>query len=94
MKHLGGMGLLWFMLSGYSGPHTWLSTHGMCWFSSEGTLVVGHPETKRLQCLPYFSELLVQPYDNMGSILTDYAMRIQHVCKTLSGRKIIGGGSC
>jgi hypothetical protein len=26
MNHLGGNGIAWFMLSGYSGPHTWLST--------------------------------------------------------------------
>jgi len=28
MKHLGGIGFAWFMLSGYSGPHTWWFSHG------------------------------------------------------------------
>jgi hypothetical protein len=41
------------------------------WFSPGGTLVDGHPGTKRLPCLPYFSELPVQPYDNMGFVLTN-----------------------
>jgi hypothetical protein len=35
------------------------------------TLAVCHLGTKRLQCLPCFSELPVQPYDNMGTILID-----------------------
>jgi hypothetical protein len=30
MKHLGGNGIAWFMLSGYPGPHTWLSTPDLC----------------------------------------------------------------
>jgi hypothetical protein len=30
MKHLGGNGIAWFMLSGYPGPHTWLSTQDLC----------------------------------------------------------------
>jgi hypothetical protein len=30
MKHLGGIGIAWFMLSGYRGPHTWLSTQDLC----------------------------------------------------------------
>jgi hypothetical protein len=29
MKHLGGIGIAWFMLSGYPGLHTWLSTQDM-----------------------------------------------------------------
>jgi hypothetical protein len=29
MKHLGGIGIAWFMLSGYPGPHTWLSTQDL-----------------------------------------------------------------
>jgi hypothetical protein len=71
MKHLGGNGIAWFMLSGYPGPHTWLSTQDLCGgFHLGGTLVDGHPGTKRLPCLPCFSELPVQPYDNMGSVLT------------------------
>jgi hypothetical protein len=65
------MVMQWIMLSGYLGPHTWLSTHGMWWLSPEGTLVVCHQGTKRLQCLPCFSELPMQPYDNMGSILIE-----------------------
>jgi hypothetical protein len=40
------------------------------------TLVVCHPGTKRLPCLPCFSELPVQPYDNMGSILIEYVVRV------------------
>jgi hypothetical protein len=35
-----------------------------------------------------FSELPVQPYDNMGSILIEYAMRVQFVCKTFTGSRI------
>jgi hypothetical protein len=30
MKHLGGNGIAWFMLSGYPGLHTWLSTQDLC----------------------------------------------------------------
>jgi hypothetical protein len=30
MKHLGGIGIAWFMLSGYPGLHTWLSTQDLC----------------------------------------------------------------
>jgi hypothetical protein len=30
MKQLGGIGIAWFMLSGYLGPHTWLSTQDLC----------------------------------------------------------------
>jgi hypothetical protein len=41
-----------------------------------GTLVVCHPGTKRLPCPPCFSELLVQPYDNMGSVLIEYVVRV------------------
>jgi hypothetical protein len=41
------------------------------WFSPGGTLVDGHPGTKRLPCLPCFSELPLQPYENMGSVLID-----------------------
>jgi hypothetical protein len=41
------------------------------WFSPEGTLVDGYLGTKRLQCLPYFSELPVHPYDIMGSVLNE-----------------------
>jgi hypothetical protein len=37
------------------------------------------------------SELLVQPYDNMGSVLTNEVVRVQLVCKTLVGSIIIGG---
>jgi hypothetical protein len=41
------------------------------------------------------SELPVQPYDSMGSVLTDLDVRVQLVCKTLADSKIIGGnGSC
>jgi hypothetical protein len=29
MKYLGGIGIAWFMLSGYPGPHTWLSTQDL-----------------------------------------------------------------
>jgi hypothetical protein len=62
----------------------WLSrtTHmainpGFVWLSSPGgTLVDGHPGTKRLPCLPCFSELPVQPYDNMGSVLIEYVVRV------------------
>jgi hypothetical protein len=31
MKQLGGIGMAGFMLSGYSGLHTWRFTHGMWW---------------------------------------------------------------
>jgi hypothetical protein len=41
MKHLGGMGLAWIMLSGYSGAMSMVS-----WCI---TLVDGHPGTKRLE---------------------------------------------
>jgi hypothetical protein len=30
MKHLGGIGIAWFMLSGYPRPHNWLSTQELC----------------------------------------------------------------
>jgi hypothetical protein len=30
MKHLGENSIAWFMLSGYPGPHTWLSTQDLC----------------------------------------------------------------
>jgi hypothetical protein len=67
----GWNGIAWCMLSGYSGPHIWWFSHGMWWLSPEGTLVIFHPRTKRLPCFPCFSELPVQPYDNMGSVLID-----------------------
>jgi hypothetical protein len=35
------------------------------------TLVYCHPGTKRLPCLPCFSELPVEPYDIMGSVLIE-----------------------
>jgi hypothetical protein len=38
--------------------------------------VDGHLGTKRLPCLPCFSELPVQPYDNMGSVLIEYDARV------------------
>jgi hypothetical protein len=38
--------------------------------------VDGHPGTKRLPCLPCFSELLMQYYDNMGSVLIEYVVRV------------------
>jgi hypothetical protein len=46
------MVLLWFMLSGYSRPHTWLSTHGMWWLSPEGILVVSHQEQRAYNVFP------------------------------------------
>jgi hypothetical protein len=47
------------------------------WFSPGGTLVDGHPGTKRLICLPCLRVLPVQPYDNMGSVLIEYDVRVQ-----------------
>jgi hypothetical protein len=38
--------------------------------------VDGHPGTKRLPYLPCFSELPVQPYDNMGRVLIEYDVRV------------------
>jgi hypothetical protein len=35
------------------------------------SLVDGHSGLKRLPCLLCLKVLLVQPYDNMGSVLTD-----------------------
>jgi hypothetical protein len=35
------------------------------------TLVECHSGLKRLTCLPCLRVLPVQPYDNMGSVLTD-----------------------
>jgi hypothetical protein len=35
------------------------------------TLVECHSGIKRLPCLPCFRVLPVQPYDNMGPVLTD-----------------------
>jgi hypothetical protein len=43
------------------------------------TLVVCHLGTKRLSCLPCFSELPVQAYDIMGSVLIEYDVRVQLV---------------
>jgi hypothetical protein len=61
MKHQGGNVIVWFMLSGYPGLHTWLSTQDLC----------------GCRCLGFcFSELLVQPYDNMGSFLIEYDVRV------------------
>jgi hypothetical protein len=50
---------------------------GFVWLLSPGgTLVDGHSGTKRLPCLPCFSELPVQHYENMGSILIEYVVRV------------------
>jgi hypothetical protein len=38
--------------------------------------VDGHPGRKRLPCIPCLSELLVQPYENMGSLLIEYVVRV------------------
>jgi hypothetical protein len=35
------------------------------------SLVDGHSGLKRLPCLLWFRVLLVQPYDTMGSVLTN-----------------------
>jgi hypothetical protein len=40
-------------------------------------LVDGHLGTNRLICLLCFRVLLVQPYDNMGSVLIEYDVRVQ-----------------
>jgi hypothetical protein len=41
------------------------------------------------------SELPVQPYDNMASVLIEYDVRVQLVCKILASSTIIGGNiSC
>jgi hypothetical protein len=49
------------------------------WLSPGGALVDGHLGTKRLICLPCFRVVLVQPYDNMGSVLIEYDVRVQLV---------------
>jgi hypothetical protein len=49
------------------------------WLLPRGTLVDGHPGTKRLLRLPCFRVLSVQPYDIMGSILIEYDVRVQLV---------------
>ena len=35
MNHLGGMGLAWFMLSGYSGPCLWLPVVSHLWTATQ-----------------------------------------------------------
>jgi hypothetical protein len=47
--------------------------------------VGGHPGTKRLPCLTCFSELPVQPYDNMGSVLIEYIVRVHSWVLTEGG---------
>jgi hypothetical protein len=61
MKHLGGSGIAWFMLSDYPGLHivAWEYTCG--W----------PPRNKETTMSSLLSELPVQPYDNMGSVLTN-----------------------
>jgi hypothetical protein len=45
-------------------------------FLRVSTLVGCHPGTKRPPCLPCLSELPVQPYENMGSVLIEYDVRV------------------
>jgi hypothetical protein len=53
MKHLGGIGIAWFMLSGYPGLHRSGYQPRTVWLLSPGrTLEDGHSGLKRLKCLP------------------------------------------
>jgi hypothetical protein len=47
--------------------------------------VDGHPETKRLKCLPCFRVLPVQPYDIIGSVLIEYVVRVHPWGLTVGG---------
>jgi hypothetical protein len=44
-----------------------------------------HPGLKRLPCLLCFRVLPVQPYDNMGSVLIDYVVRVHPWVLTVGG---------
>jgi hypothetical protein len=78
MKHLGGIAIAWFMLSGYPGLHRFGYQPRTMWLLSPGsTLVDGHSGLKRLICLPCFRVLPVQPYDTMGSVSIEYDVRVQ-----------------
>jgi len=51
MKHLGGVGIVWFMLSGYSGPYgRWCNLEIM--WGPVSALVVCHSGLERFPCLP------------------------------------------
>jgi hypothetical protein len=71
MKHLGGIGMAWFMLSGYPGLHTWLSTED-CVVVITWEITWGWPLwIKEINMSSMLRVLLVQPYDIMGSVLIE-----------------------
>jgi hypothetical protein len=79
MNHMGGIGIAWFMLSGYPGPHTWLSTHDLCGGYHLGCTCGRPPRNKEIIMSSVYRVLPVQPYDIMGSVLIEYNVRVQLV---------------